>query len=68
MHNEELNGLYSSLNIVWVIKPKLYFVLIVRPKWVSKDKFTKYIPEFSYFRLMFIRRNYMLLISADLTQ
>jgi len=38
------------------------------PKRVSKNKFIKYLPEFSYFALSVSRRDYILLTSADLTQ
>lgn len=42
--------------------------LIVLPTWINKDKFVKYLPEFSYFGPSLSRRNYVLLNAADLQQ
>jgi len=44
------------------------YKLILMPKQVSKDKFIKYLPEFSYFGLLVSRQDYILLTAADLTQ
>ena len=42
------------------------YKLIVMPQGVFKDKFTKYLPEFSHFGLSVSRQDYILLTSADL--
>ena len=44
------------------------YKLIIVPKRVSKDKFIKYLPEFSYVGLSVSQRDYVLLTSADLTK
>jgi hypothetical protein len=44
------------------------YKLIVMLQRVSKEKFIKYLLEFSYFGLSVCRRDYILLTSPDLTQ